>query len=508
MAAAHTLAASLSSEIAALGGGSAAKRDVAVALGGYVSQVEAISSSTAGTSRIPFKASVDCTDIRLLYVNWRPAASNQAETDSGSLTIKASTQVAGTLTPVTFNGIANIVLAPGGVAISDPVGIELAAGTFFDVRTYVSSGTWYASRVAWAAGMGGWTATTDATTSGTINDNSSFTAMPAPAAILGTTKGASVVVIGDSIGYGQGDGAGSGLANGVHPTIARNGSGGFIPHACSGVAGVVNVAVSSDTAQKYAADHDRRGPLSRFARTAVVEYGRNDISTGRTLAQIQADLITIWNQTALRGLRIFQTTITPISTSTDGWRTTGSQTTGGNASVRNAVNAWLRDGAPMSAGAAVAVGTPGAARATLYDGNSVTTAASGPTHILYGIADSGSAAETGSSTGIWLGANNLRSVSDAAATSGGYQLTSTAAAWTSADVGRNIQIMGAGAGGTMYQGQISSYSGTSAFLYDPIGTTVSGATLHIGDFRTTDGVHPAHEAIVAMAAKLPTNHFI
>jgi hypothetical protein len=488
----------------------ATRRIAAVAIGAYVTTLQNLSSSAAGTSRVPYMAAVDCSDLRFGYVNWCPDASTQAEIDNAAFTMKAAIEVGGVVRPLTFNGLASVTVGQGGEVFSDPVAIELVAGDFFYVRTYISSGTWYPGRIAWTSGMGGWTATTDLTglSAGSIADNTSFTVMPSPHVIVGRSKGASVIVIGDSIGYGYGDGAGGGLAGGVHTSVTKNGSQGFIGLACQTVGGLVNLGVSSDTAQKFVTSHFRRGALSRFANTAICQYGRNDLSNGRTLAQVQADVITIWNKCNLRGLRTLQTTITPVSTSTAGWTTTASQTASGNLTTRNSFNAWLRDGAPMSAGAAVATGTGGASRCQVLQGGTVVAAASGAAHPLYAVADVGSAAETTTTSGIWKAPNNLRTVTNASATSGGFQVTSTTASWTSADVGRQVTVAGAGASGALYISTISSFSGNNAFVYDAIGTTVSGATANIGDFQTVDGIHPSHEAVVAMAAQMPTAAFI
>jgi lysophospholipase L1-like esterase len=66
---------------------------------------------------------------------------------------------------------------------------------------------------------------------------------------------------------------------------------------------------------------------------------------------LQASLITQWRSMNCLGPKIWQTTITPRPTSSsDGWTTVAGQTV--NAAdnpKRNLVNAWIRDGAPMTA---------------------------------------------------------------------------------------------------------------------------------------------------------------
>lgn len=106
---------------------------------------------------------------------------------------------------------------------------------------------------------------------------------------------------------------------------------------------------------------------------------------------MQANLIMLWNQQNGYGQRVIQTTITPNTTSTDGWATTGNQTPV-NATVeshRVQLNDWLRGGAPMSGGLAVAVGTSGA----LLAGDTG--------HPLYGYWEITDNVESARNSGIW-----------------------------------------------------------------------------------------------------------
>jgi hypothetical protein len=59
---------------------------------------------------------------------------------------------------------------------------------------------------------------------------------------------------------------------------------------------------------------------------------------------------------------VYQTTITPRTTSTDGWATVANQTVvAGCGQPRTDLNAWLRAGAPVNgSGTPVAIGTAGA----------------------------------------------------------------------------------------------------------------------------------------------------
>jgi hypothetical protein len=77
----------------------------------------------------------------------------------------------------------------------------------------------------------------------------------------------------------------------------------------------------------------------------IVQSGLNDLSLGsRTKAQIEADLQTIFALVA--GKRIYKTTITPRTTTTDAWATTANQTptVDGNMADLTGLNTDIRAG--------------------------------------------------------------------------------------------------------------------------------------------------------------------
>jgi lysophospholipase L1-like esterase len=75
----------------------------------------------------------------------------------------------------------------------------------------------------------------------------------------------------------------------------------------------------------------------------VVTLGINDITGGQNLAAMQARMQTVWAMLAAHGVTdIFQTTITPVTTSTDAWATVVNQTATATNGVRVSVNDWLR----------------------------------------------------------------------------------------------------------------------------------------------------------------------
>lgn len=77
---------------------------------------------------------------------------------------------------------------------------------------------------------------------------------------------------------------------------------------------------------------------------------------------MQGDLLWLWNQRSTAGQRVIQTTITPHTTSTDGFVTTANQTVHSMTieARRVQLNDWIRAGAPTVSGPPVAPGTSGA----------------------------------------------------------------------------------------------------------------------------------------------------
>lgn len=466
--------------------------------------------TAVGTGRVPHTVAWAATDLRLVYVAWAnnggTGSPNYQDAEGpGSVTIGAAIEINGTIYRVTFGGKAQTTLDPAGYVVSDPLPLDVAAGDVIYSRTFVASGSYYTVKYTGPFGQtggGGWTVTTDLTAPGSAAiADSAGNALFAPAVIVGKPTGAaskSCLVIGDSIAASYGDynliQTGRLLGN---PAVS---GGGFVNRALyrDGI-GLLKVATSGDTAGGFVANvgHHKRLAFTEAAGTMLCEYGRNDISGGASLATLQGYLLTAWGFGSKRGLRVFQTTITPRTTSTDGWLTPAGQTATGNESVRVALNAWLRAGAPIVNGSAVAVGTAGA----LVAGQAG--------HPLYRVLEVTDAVETARDSGIWKGALNQRTVADGAATATQGSVSSATANFTNADVGRHVILAGAGAAGAVYTGLITlRNSATSVNVDTTISTTVSGASLTVADSYTLDGLHPTGYAHTLMAAGVDTSAFL
>jgi lysophospholipase L1-like esterase len=490
-----------------------------------VTKQSALQAGVTGSFRIPHVVGSDAGEIRFVYTNWYTdrLATSAPQTGAATFTdvdgpstiqISALLETSGNGAAgwaVTFGGQATVSIAPGGMIISDPVSIDVLKGATIYSVTRVISGNFYPTkRSVIAGGSGGFASGVDATipwyagqTHNTVADSTGE--FYGPSAILGIpdTTAKAFLIAGDSIANGYGDGLPSGQHDFTGNNAAqpwRNG-GGYLVRALSGLAGVLNIAVSADLGRKFSGEQPnastaRRQSLTRFCTDVIVEYGRNDVSGGSTLAAIQGYLITIWRRLARRGLTVHQTTITPKpSASSDSFMTVAGQTPGTDEAVRVALNDWLRDGAPLdgSTFAPLAVGAT-----ALRKGQ--------PGHPLTTVIDAADAAESSRNSGKWKAPYLV--VNDAAITSGATTLTSATAGFTSArDLGTTVLIKGAGPSGADLMTNIAVVnSATSVTVINSAGTTVSGAQAGLGLMVIpADRTHPTAGGAKLIAAGIASS---
>lgn len=469
-----------------------------------ISTADFTARTTSGTHRSPHHINVASTDLTFVWINWRNnatnASPNYADADgAAACVIRSSAEIRGQIYRLTYNGRTDGTVDPGGFLQSDPLPVSVSAGEVIYVRTFVISGSWHYTHYSLVAGgAGGVVATTDLTAPGSAAvPDSAFGAMFAPAVIVGrpVSKVPAVLVVGTSIAAGGNDHPSTTSWQGRNVTAPQLHGGGFLNRALYGKAGLINAAVPGSTAQSFVADSGnfRRMAFARNCSTMIDEYGRNDISGGRTLAQLQADKITSWRMGVARGLRVIQTTVTPKTNSSDGWRTTSGQTVPSvsQETVRVGFNDWIRDGAPLVSAENLipaATGTPNALRAGQ------------PGHPLFGYWEIADKVETARNSGLWKPWTNTRSVNDAAMAAGGNGLTSATAGFTNADLGRAVFLAGAGASAGDYYSiiqKINSATSANPNLNGTTAVTVGLAT--IGDSFTLDGTHPSPYGHTQMA---------
>jgi len=240
---------------------------------------------------------------------------------------------AGTFTVVRFAGATSQTVTPGYVTYySDPTPVRIPANTQFWVKVYLSwtggATDFPLTSVGVTALNGDWTnvgtGLTNQTTS--VTTYSSTYAAPTFVRGMGVTCGvfgrlsASIPVlgiIGDSIDQGSG---GTDTADATYGGISwERGFRNVVP--------LLNVARQAETAANFWTRPNGRLSLLADACTHVmIGYGRNDLNAGTAVATFQADIIKIVDYFLSRGVKVFLRTITPQTTSTDGWITTANQT--------------------------------------------------------------------------------------------------------------------------------------------------------------------------------------
>jgi lysophospholipase L1-like esterase len=302
---------------------------------------------TGGTAAITHTCLVTCYGIVLAFANFYN--NNGSETDGPQAITVAAAVVPTTskVFPVTFNGgQSQVTIQPGKWAFSDPIGITLNKGDTFQTRTYVNvaaaatkfpTGS-YTTQSSLGEGenytSGGGTNNTTPGSVGVTAVNG--VGVFAPAMILGYAKARisppRILLVGDSIMAGVGDGG----------TFTNWG---YVLRALNNNYPYQLLAYPSETVD-FMRDNQRAFRrlgmvLTKMQPSAIIcELGVNSVKAGS--GTIQADLLTIWQQLANFGVPLYQTTITPVTTSTDSWATTANQTVTANESIRTALNDYIR----------------------------------------------------------------------------------------------------------------------------------------------------------------------
>jgi|GEM_PF-4536806 len=320
---------------------------------------------TSETSRQNHQAISAISDLQLLFVNFPGVQEVSTTIAYNDVTIEASIEYpAGTFTRVTFNnGSDNFLLKKDRQILSDYINLELPKGAIFWVRTnaLVTSGqkflkVYATENLVGSAGI----ISGNSVMSGTIPNSTSpiFTA----ALVMGISQGnaGSIFQFGDSNSRGTGDDLGTPQAYGW----TYGNGGGLYGRSFKNLFPVVR---ANDSGQKISDWSPTGGVQSKFygailstAQFAISNLGTNDIPI-RTEVQIKSDYLSMWGSQKSRGIKIYQLTIPPRTTSTDAWVTVANQTVVTGEAIRVAVNDWLRDGAPItiSTYVAAAIGATG-----------------------------------------------------------------------------------------------------------------------------------------------------
>lgn len=286
------------------------------------------------------------TNLRFIDLGWYIATVGHVPASSNAYTIKKFLEYpAGVFTQVTWGGATSVVVGVGLQQTSDPVAITIPAGAKYWERTVQISGSAATMPVielpagSSAIGASDGNSLSDLGNSGTINPTSGIATIGS-AAIIGDIAAANVrtfVVHGDSIAFGEGD----------ISSVGANMSSGWISRGLAGLFAHVRIAKRGQAASEVAGNAS--SAMANFIASlgnytdAIFELGINDVSAGRTQAQILADQQTIYGKFPA-GVRKWQTTLTPRTSSTNSYADAAGQTvkTDGSMGSLLAINAAIR----------------------------------------------------------------------------------------------------------------------------------------------------------------------
>lgn len=287
--------------------------------------------ATAATYRYQIYCTASCSQLRLLFGN-----SVQEAVGPNDIVVKASVEdTDGNRWLVYFNGARTATVQPGGFVLSDPVGLSVAKGSFVWIRTYVTGATIWLGNVRQNTGEG--TANTDEVDSGTGADTLALGYGYSPYVIYGEVPANTrcYAIIGDSVARGLlAAGASTGYDNGHMIRAMGTNYGKDVPH--------VQVAKNGETALTFSTPGNRkfRTGLLEGCTDAIICHGVNDLAAGAAALQTRITNIATSLQTA--GINVWLATLSPVTTSSDGWTTTGNQTVGANEAARITHNTWVR----------------------------------------------------------------------------------------------------------------------------------------------------------------------
>ncbi|WP_214010161.1 SGNH/GDSL hydrolase family protein [Ancylobacter sonchi] len=334
----------------------------------------------------------DVTEIAVRFANWfvnRIGNKMEYAVHAQTAYSIAIEYPAGTVHPLSFGGHSQGIADAGGEICSDFLPVRIPAGAQFWVRVATYSLAPYAlttnpqNPLTGSGSMDSAGRVADRTRSNSSADPRSRSNGMWPVGILARTRHGGVLGIGDSIMQGVGDEHDDSDGYGLIGRAAGN-------HAW------LNAGVSGDSLAKFLGSCHKRLSLARYVKNIVFQHGVNGMAD-TDLATLQAEMLATWMQGARfkrPGARLFQTTITPSTRSSDDFRTLEGQqaapgfSTGGNG-TRESLNDWLRDGAPIRDGRPVAGGSRRASR--MGDG-------SHPLHAVFDVAD---ALESSRNSGKW-----------------------------------------------------------------------------------------------------------
>lgn len=271
----------------------------------------------------------------------------------------------------------NIIVPFTDNAKIDTMQVGLPAGSTIGSRNYTPGTGYYGGRyLSGSAGLNEDSHSAIALASatpagGTYPTHSSPATGFQPIAIMGIPQvpGPTFGLIGDSIGYGTVSASGSTS----HDTLDSNGNSGFLERGINQVAPFTNFCLKSDRLANWLGQSGapiRLRLLQQLNLSHIVDQmGINDAISGVTYSTFKAQKIKFWAMLMGLGIKeIWVPTLTPNTTSTDGWVTTTNQTVSAANTLIQAYNTDLRNGTFTTNGVARVLDLGTSAESTLGSG--------------------------------------------------------------------------------------------------------------------------------------------
>lgn len=312
----------------------------------YQGILDASSWSAEGiTFRSKHVALTDCHSIVLEYGNFYQDDDPVRLADCVPFDLTVAVQVEGSARfyDVTWDGNTKETFNPGARIKSDPIGMELSKGQSMIVSVFFQ-GTKFPHGLVSQISNGEGARTGNLLKSTTFSPTSQ--AILNPLAIYAKTADVgfeTIACIGDSISLG------ASFGNEVFTGYPQGELGFMQLAAMQSGRGYISLGMNGQALDGFEPyKRLRRMDLASRCDIALINYGTNDLTGTKTISQLQAYYLDVWKAAKMRGMRVYQTTITPRTTSTDSWVTVGKQSPlnarfgFGSSSDRAVLNKWIR----------------------------------------------------------------------------------------------------------------------------------------------------------------------
>lgn len=258
--------------------------------------------------------------------------------------VTASFEYLGVFYPVTFGGSSTGTIPDNSILRSDPVaGLTIPNGAAFYSRIFINSPSGFAFMNGTQVGdidLANGEAFNYAFGSGTVPDQTLGGTVPAPdhanmfgpCGIIANTTAPSLLIPGDSIGYGARDNAQSDNSSDL----------GIIARALGPFFGYSSLSGGGEMLQTFtSAKAPLRISMAQFASHVIIELTVNDIilAGGATVASLQASIIAM--AALFPGKKIFLSTCLP-ATNSGSFPAGSGQVLRVDESVRTGINDWKR----------------------------------------------------------------------------------------------------------------------------------------------------------------------